>query len=97
MGKPLDTQSKVYGLVKINEFYFFIFILVFTVFAAPTLFRYFGFTVTLVLVGFFIFSIMIFLVLSNQFPENFFLHYILFKVSPQVFKGSKDQTGNHLK
>jgi hypothetical protein len=89
MGKPLDTQSKVYGLLKVTEFYVFIIALIFCVFTAPTVLRAVGAIPGLVLLGGGLLSLLVFLVVSNQFPNHFFFHYLLFKFTPQVFKGGR--------
>lgn len=93
MGKPLDTQSKVAGLITISEFYFLIAALLVAVFLLPTLYKYFGISLAMLLVGVFLFCLLIFLVVSNQFPENFFLNYILYKLRPQVYRSGNDKKG----
>ena len=90
MGRPLDTQSRILGLFRINDLYIligsFIFGLVFL--PALTSFMRIGYALGVYL------SIIIleaaYFILAGKFPDGFFVHMLTFRFEDQAYYPGKE-------
>src|SRR5215472_1751623 len=85
MARPLDTESKAFGFLKVRNLYLVIVTFVLCLAFIPVLAKPFGIRAAFFISAGFLFLEVFYFAVSNNLPDNFILNWIRFKMEPQIF------------
>jgi len=85
MARPLDTESKAFGFLKVRNLYLVVLTFVFGIAFIPILAKPFGLKAAFLISAGLLLVELLYFALSNNLPDNFILNWIRFHTEPQQF------------
>src|SRR5581483_7298146 len=85
MARPLDTESKAFGFLKVKNLYVVILSFVLCLAFIPILAGPFGIKAAFFISAGFLFIEIFYFAVSNNLPDNFIFNWIRYKAEPQIY------------
>lgn len=85
MAKPLDTESKAFGFLKVKNLYILILTFLICLAFIPALAKPFGIKAAFFICAGLLFLEVFYFAVSNNLPDNFIFNWFRFKVEPQIY------------
>lgn len=85
MARPLDTESKAFGFLKVKNLYLVMLTFIFCLAFIPVLAKPFGIKASFLICAGFLFLEVFYFAISNNLPDNFIFNWIRFKTEPQIY------------
>jgi|GEM_PF-3641742 len=85
MGKPLDTEAKAFGFLKVRNLYIVIVSFVLGLAFIPVLAKPFGLKAGFLIFCGFLGLELAYFGVSNNLPDNFLVNWFRFKLEPQQY------------
>jgi hypothetical protein len=85
MARPLDTESKAFGFLKVRNLYLVVLTFIFGIAFIPILARPFGIKTAFFMAMGLLMAELLYFALSNNLPDHFILNWIRFHLEPQHY------------
>jgi len=85
MAKPLDTESRAFGFLKVRNLYLVILTFIMGLAFIPVLAKPLGIKAAFFVCSGLLFLEIFYFAISNNLPDNFILNWIKFRMEPQIY------------
>jgi len=85
MARPLDTESKAFGFLKVRNLYLVVLTFIFGIAFIPILAKPFGLKTAFFISAVVLLLELFYFALSNNLPDNFILNWFRYRMEPQQF------------